>query len=127
MLLPIMKKAIVSLLVLISGTCYAQNTVKLGATEQKLNDAICDCMSKKDLSKVVGKDQATAAYNGCIMQQVELIIKLATERKLDGNDPQAMNALGVEVGKTLVKSGCAAALQLIIKMGGTVDVAYGLT
>lgn len=123
----IMKKIILSLLVLISGACYAQNAVKLGPTEQKLNDALCDCMSKKDLSKVVSKEQATAVFNDCITQQLDLVKKLATERKLNGNDPQEMNALGVGVAKTLVNSGCAAALQVIVKMGGATDIEYGLT
>ena len=118
---PIMKKIILGLLVLVSCTGYAQNAVELGPAEQKLNDAVCACLTNQDMSAVATKEQAASVYNGCIMQQPELIIKLATERKLSLNDQQSMNVLSAEVGKSLVARGCLAATQLALKMSGVVD------
>jgi hypothetical protein len=121
----IMKKIILSLLVLISGACYAQSPAKLGPTEQKLNDAICDCMTKQDLSKVITRDAAANVFSDCIMQSPQLVKQLAAERKVKLDDAQAMNAIGVEVGKSLMTQGCQAATQLAIRMSGAADISIG--
>jgi hypothetical protein len=118
---PIMKKIIFSLLVLISGACYAQNAVKLGPTEQKLNDAICDCLTKQDFSKVSTKEQAIGVFNDCILQKPQLVVNLAAERKIDLNDNKAMNTLGEEVGKNLVMQGCVAATRVFAKISSASD------
>jgi len=95
-----------------------QQAVKLGKTEQKLNDELCACMTKLDTAKATNKEQATAMYSECIMKQPELILKLAAERKIDQNDAASMMNLGIEIGKTLVGSGCPNAVLLAKKMAG---------
>ncbi len=113
-----MKKILVSLLVLLSVNVYAQETPKQGSTEQKLNTALCECMNKLDITKASTRELAINMFNGCFIKQPKLIFKLAEERKIDPNNQEAMTALGFEVGRTLVSSGCENAVQLGKKMSG---------
>lgn len=117
----IMRKIILCLLVLVSGACYSQNAVQLGPTEQKLNDAICGCLTKQNFSGISTKDQAIGIFNDCILQKPQLVVNLAAERKIDLNDNKAMNTLGGEVGKNLLTQGCQAATLLFAKMSDASD------
>jgi len=119
-----MKNIVFSFLTLISGTCYAQNATKLSPSEQKLNDAICECLTKVDLSKVSNKDDVAFEFHSCISQNRILVVNLATERKVDLNDRQAMIALGDEVIKNLVRRECLAASRLLVKTSGAFDITY---
>lgn len=125
---PIMKNIILSLLVLVSSAGYAQNAAKLGPTEQKLNDAICDCISKQDLAKVSGKEQGTQIYTDCVTQRTDLLAQLAQEHNIELTDQEGMRKLGLEIGKNLMSQNCSAALQLGVKMNqAPTNVDVGIT
>lgn len=113
-----MKKVLFFLLMVCSAQIFAQAPVNLGPTEQKINDAICDCMTKQDMSTIKTKEAATQLFTDCVSQHTDLIMKIADERKIDITNDEAMNKLGLEIGKNLMKQNCAAALQLGIKMAG---------
>ncbi|MFD0748590.1 hypothetical protein ACFQZS_00455 [Mucilaginibacter calamicampi] len=113
-----MKYIILSVLALFCSAARSQTVVKLGPTEQKVNDAICECLTNQDLSKITTREDAASMLNGCILQKPQLIVDLAAERKIDLNDVKAMTTLGEEVGENLVLQGCLAAKQLFIKISG---------
>ena len=123
-----MKKTITSLLVIITTACYGQTTVKLGSTEQKINDALCECISKLDLTQINGQQEGTKAYTDCIAKRTDLLMQLAQERKVEFNDEEAMSKIGIELAKNLLSQNCSAALQLAMKMSqATDDVNVGTT
>lgn len=123
-----MKKILLILLAPIYIAAHAQTTTQLGATEQQLNDIICDCITKQDLSQVSGKQQATKVLTDCMSQRTDLIMKIAEERKVEFTDEEGMRKIGLEIGKNLMSKNCSAALQLGIKMNEVPkDVSIGIT
>lgn len=123
-----MKKLLLILLLPIYLTTQAQNVAKLGDTEQQMNDILCDCITKQDLSQVSGKQQATKVLTDCMSQRTDLIMKIAEERKVDFTDQEGMQKIGLEIGKNLMSKNCSAALQLGLKMNEVPkDISIGIT
>ncbi|PJJ79864.1 hypothetical protein [Mucilaginibacter auburnensis] len=116
-----MKKFIISILSLLCIAAHAQTVSKLGPTEQQMNDVLCECISKQDLSQINGKQQGTKAITDCMSAHTDLLMKIAEERKVDVNDGEGMRAIGIEIGKNLLTQNCSAFLQLSMRMNQDPD------
>lgn len=112
-----MKKLLLTTFIsfLVSASIFAQKRV-LGPAEQKMNAALCDCISKLDLSKINNAQEANAAFMNCFSEQASLLVEVAEERNIDFTDDVAMNKLGEDLGKNLLTLNCKGFMQLAVKM-----------
>lgn len=102
------------LIALSSVTALAQtNTSKL---EKSLTDSLCNCVSKLDAAKITTKEQAVAAYTQCVGKHVDLLQALAEEKGVTMDDTKAMEAIGVDLAKNLMKQNCEVFTKLAMTM-----------
>jgi hypothetical protein len=89
----------------------------LSATEKALIDTICNCMTKRDLSKITSMAQIQPEVTPCFMapQSMTLIMQYAIENNIDLSDEKAGRLMGEFVGKKLFAY-CPSLLQLAIKI-----------
>jgi hypothetical protein len=96
-----------------------------GPVEQKLTNALCDCISKLDQSKINNSEEANKAFMDCFMTQADLMVDLAAERKVEMDNSEAMNKIGTDIGANLLKQKCGGFLKLAVKMAdkkGSVEI-----
>lgn len=96
------------------STTKAQTTP--GPVEKQISDSVCNCLTRVDLTKVTTKEQATSVIMNCFTKNPSLIVALAEERKVNIEDQAAMRAVGVDVGKNLMKMNCDAYMKLSVIM-----------
>ncbi|TSD67695.1 hypothetical protein FFF34_009995 [Inquilinus sp. KBS0705] len=115
-----MKKII---LVLILGSFYfkANAQTVVGPVEKKITDNLCDCINKLDLSKITNSEEANKAFMDCFMAQADLAVDLAAERGVELSDNVAMNKMGTDIGRNLLKQKCEGFLKLAVKMANKKD------
>jgi hypothetical protein len=71
---------------------------------QKTADTICQCMNKVKIKDNADANEFQSVFLDCFANTgMTNIVKLAEERGLDITDEKAMEGLGVEVGKELLK------------------------
>ncbi|MBD1383927.1 hypothetical protein IDJ75_01440 [Mucilaginibacter rigui] len=92
----------------------AQTTA--GPAETKLTNALCDCITKLDKSKLKSAKEAKQAFMDCFTNQVDLLPDVAAERHVEFTDHEAMNKIGTDIGINLMKQKCDGFMQLAIKM-----------
>ncbi len=100
-------------------TCFVRLSVAqsaLGPAEKKITDSLCDCISKVDISKINTSKEAYAVFTDCFSKQTSLLTAVAEEKSVSLTDDEAMNKIGIEIGKNLFKQNCGAALKLGVKM-----------
>jgi hypothetical protein len=109
-------KKLLLLLLIIAGfnTSKAQTTP--GPAETKLTNALCDCISKLDKSKLTTSAEANKAFMDCFTQQAEFLPDVAAERGVEMTDDQAMNKIGADIGGNLMKQKCDGFMKLALKM-----------
>ena len=90
----------------------------LSPKERAMNDSLCNCMSKINLSAVKSAQQAEAAFTDCMTLNMNALVELAEERHIEIEDQAAMHSLGVEIGKNLFKQNCASFGKLALIMSG---------
>ncbi|MBD1366780.1 hypothetical protein IDJ77_23415 [Mucilaginibacter sp. ZT4R22] len=95
-------------------TAKAQTAI--GPIEQRMTDSLCKCLVRLDVSKITTKQQAVSAYTGCVQQNANLLPDLADEKKVDMTDQVAMRAIGIDLGKNLMKQKCDAFMKLSTAM-----------
>ncbi len=110
-----MKSLLPFLVFTLSINCLLAQRVA-GPAEKKLTDSICDCMTKVDFTKVTTKQQATAVFSDCFAQHPALLVDVATERHTTMADDEGMNKIGNDIGESLMKQNCAAAMKLGLLM-----------
>ena len=128
-----MKKIYLLLIVSLFFTfrSFSQSAEAPTAIENKITDALCDCVSKLDFSKITSKQEAIAAYTNCIAEHTDLFSQLAAERKLDVTDKEAMKQLGLVIAKNLIAKNCTAFTKLSLLTvkkdnGGDINSEQGL-
>lgn len=95
---------------------FAQSTMT--PTEKVLTDTICNCLSRTDMSKIANKQEALTAFTTCFAKRMDLLMKVAEEKKVDPTDKVAMRQIGIDLGKNLFAQNCAAFSTLSVKMAG---------
>ncbi len=95
---------------------FSQN--KLTPLEKQMNDSVCNCLSKLDMNKIKTKKEATDALTNCIIVHSDLIMKLAEEKGVSVTDADAMNNIGIKIGKNLFLEKCEAFTQISLKLAG---------
>lgn len=111
-----MKALIFIVLIFFSSVALAQKTAKVDTTQNKVNEALCDCIGKQDISKITTREQAATIFDNCIYENGTLIFKLAHERNVDINDRRAMLGLANNIGRQLREQFCLAAEELFFKV-----------
>ena len=82
---------------------------------QKTADTICQCMNKVKFKDKADANEIQAVFLDCFANTgMTNIVALAEERGLDITDTKAMEGIGVELGKELLKMNCDAFLKLSI-------------
>jgi len=114
-------KKITSLIALTFLAFAASAQTQQSPAMKKITDSICNCLSKTDMSKISTKEEATNLFLNCFTQSGSILIDLAQERHIDFSDEAAMNNLGEEIGKELLKENCPNFMQLSVKMAGGYD------
>lgn len=110
-------KKIISLLAFVSMVyCSSAQTAAPSATEQRLTDSICKDLSRLDLNKINGKEEAEAAFTNSFASHTDLLMKLAEEQHVDFNDEAGMEKIGVKIGKDLMAMNCEAFTKISFKM-----------
>jgi hypothetical protein len=99
---------------LLLSTANAQTSP--GPVEQKLTNALCDCISKLDLSKINNSEEANKVFMDCFMGQADLMVDLAAERHVEIDNSEEMRKIGTGIGANLLKQKCDAFLKLAVKM-----------
>ncbi|WP_462266320.1 hypothetical protein [Mucilaginibacter sp.] len=106
--------------VLMCGIVKAQvaekSKIMLSAKEKEMNDSLCNCISKIDLSTIKSSKEAETALTNCMMSRLNLMMELAEEKNIDIQDNEATHKLGVEIGKNLFKQNCASFSKLALLM-----------
>ncbi|MBB5395930.1 hypothetical protein [Mucilaginibacter sp. AK015] len=112
-----MKKiSILIALLICAAFCKAQATP--GPAEVKMTNALCDCITKLDKSKLKGAKEANAAFMDCFGEQADLIPDVAAERKVEISDGEAMKKIGKDIAENLMRLKCDGFMQLAVKMAG---------
>lgn len=112
-------KRIILLFAILSASVQllkGQTNVTPGPLEKKLIDSLCMEMNKVDVASLKTKEQAENAFNEALSKYSALLMNVAEERKIDVSDDGAMQALGTDIGKNLLKSNCASFLKIATKM-----------
>ena len=74
---------------------------------QKTADTICQCMDHVKIKDSTNTQEIQDAFMTCFTSAgMTYMLQLAEERKLDITDDKAMQGLGVEIGKELLKQNC---------------------
>jgi hypothetical protein len=112
-----MKKNLLFVLVglFVSQLSLAQ-THSPGPVEQKVTNAICDCLNKIDQSKITTSKEAKDAFMNCYMAQSDKLIDLTNERNISVGDGVAMHQLGIDIGKNLLSQKCNGFTLIAVKM-----------
>ncbi|WP_205501739.1 hypothetical protein [Rufibacter psychrotolerans] len=95
---------------------FANAQATLSATEKKLSDNLCACLSKVDLEQITDKPSAEKAVVDCFSQQLSLMVQYAEEKNVEISDQAAMKKVGEEVAKNLFKDNCQSFIALSVKM-----------
>lgn len=93
-----------------------KSKIMLSAKEKEMNDSLCNCISKIDLSTIKSSKEAETALTNCMMSRLNLMMELAEEKNIDIQDNEATHKLGVEIGKNLFKQNCASFSKLALLM-----------
>jgi hypothetical protein len=94
----------------------AQGQSRLSPTEKKINDNLCACLDQVDMAKITDKASAEKSFMDCFGTQLNLMVQLAEEKKLEITDQAAMKRLGEEVGKNLFKENCKSFMNISMAM-----------
>jgi hypothetical protein len=74
---------------------------------QKTADTICQCMDNVKIKDSTNTQEVQDAFMACFTTAgMRYVLQLADERKLDLTDQKAMENLGMEIGKELLKQNC---------------------
>ena len=103
--------------VFILGCGIANAQTEPGPAQQKLLDSICACMSKIDISKIKTAKEANDVFMQCFTAHVDLLADVAKEQNAEFTDDEAMNRIGTEIGKNLIKRNCSSFVKLAVIMG----------
>jgi hypothetical protein len=110
-----MKKLLLVLLITtVFNIVYAQKT--MGPAETKLTNALCDCITKLDKSKLTNSIEANRAFSDCFTQQADLLTDVAEERGVEMTDSEAMKKIGTDIGGNLLKQKCDGFMRLALQM-----------
>ena len=109
-------KKLLLLILIIAGFNMANAQTKPGPAEAKMTNALCDCITKLDKSKLTNSVEANKAFMDCFTQQVELLPDVAAERGVEMTDGEAMNKIGSDIGGNLMKQKCDGFMALALKM-----------
>ena len=100
---------------------FKTGIAQTSAAMKKITDSICDCISHQDMANIKNKEDANTVFIGCFSKSGNALLELAQERNVDMSDEDAMNKLGVEIGKELLRQNCPAFIQLSMKMASNGD------
>lgn len=110
-----MKKLLLVLLITtVFNVVYAQKA--MGRAETKLTNALCDCITKLDKSKLTNSTEANRAFSDCFTQQADLLTDVAEERGVEMTDSEAMKKIGTDIGGNLLKQKCDGFMRLALQM-----------
>jgi hypothetical protein len=109
-------KNLLLIIILIAGFNVAKAQNKPGPAETKMTNALCDCISKLDKTKITNSDEANKAFMDCFTKQAEFLPDVAAEHGVDMTDSEAMNKIGSEIGGNLMKQKCDGFMDLALKM-----------
>jgi len=109
-------KKLLLLLLIIAGFNIADAQTTPGPAETKLTNALCDCITKLDKSKLTGAKEAKQAFMDCFSGQADLFPDVAAERHVEFTDHDAMKKIGADIGVNLLKQKCDGFMQLAVKM-----------
>ncbi|MBS7563964.1 hypothetical protein KHS38_06065 [Mucilaginibacter sp. Bleaf8] len=114
-----MKQTFIAVLFILAGAgnIQAQNT--MGPAERRMTDSLCNALSKVDVNKITSKEEANSIFTDCFSRYTSLLMEVAEERKIDFSDDAAMEGLGTDIGKDLLKLNCGSFLKLAAKMAGS--------
>jgi hypothetical protein len=117
-----MKKVFLLLLIVVVTVTVKAQT-KSGPVAKQMADSICNCLTRVDVSKVTTKEQAVTVYTDCITQHSNILIALAEEKNVDIQDMAAMQSVGVDLAKDMMKQNCQSYMKLSVLMvkGKTAD------
>jgi len=110
-----MKKLLLALLIT-AGFNVANAQTNIGPAESKLTNALCDCITKLDQTKLTTAAEAKKAFVDCFSKQVDLFPDVAAERGVEMTDAEAMNKIGTDIGTNLMKQKCEGFMPLAMKM-----------
>jgi hypothetical protein len=99
--------------VLFSGITFtgqAQDRMK------SIVDTVCNCLSKKDMSKVTRSNAQQTLMECFLGNAMNDMMELAKERGVEMSDQEGMEKLGYEIGQRLVKDKCEPAMKLFMKI-----------
>ncbi|HEK19459.1 MULTISPECIES: hypothetical protein [unclassified Mucilaginibacter] len=116
-----MKKLLLTLITLMPFGLVKAQTKTIGPAETKLNNQLCDCITKLDKEKIKTSKEANEAFMNCFTQQADLLPDVATERGVEMTDNEAMNKIGTEIGANLMKMKCDGFMALAMKMAAKDD------
>jgi hypothetical protein len=103
-----MRKIVFLPLFFVFATSFAQDSELM----QKTADTICKCMSKANLKDNATQQDLQDAFMTCFATAgMTYVLQLAEERKVEITDQKAMEGLGMEIGKELLKQNCQAFIK----------------
>jgi hypothetical protein len=70
------------------------------------------------MSKISNKADAMAAYTACVEKHLDILKDLADERKVDINNRDAMEKVGIDLAMNLLAQNCSGFKQLALTMAG---------
>lgn len=109
-------KKLLFLLLITAGFNIADAQTTPGPAETKMTNALCDCITKLDKSKLTGAKEAKQAFMDCFTSQADLFPDVAAERHVEFTDHDAMKKIGADIGVNLMKQKCDGFMQLAVKM-----------
>jgi hypothetical protein len=109
-------KKLLLLLILTATIALGKAQTKPGPAETKLTNALCDCISKLDKTKITNSEEANKAFMDCFTKQAEFLPDVAAERGVEMTDDEAMNKIGSDIGGNLMKQKCDGFMSLALKM-----------
>ena len=112
-----MKKLLLLLFIIATFNAANAQTTQ-GPAEIKMTNALCDCISKLDMSKIITQEEANKAFTDCFTSHADLLTEVAAERNVEFSDNDGMKKIGTDIGVNLMKQKCAGFMQLAMKMSG---------
>jgi hypothetical protein len=113
---PFIMKRLLLLLLITACFTAANAQTKQGPAEIKMTNALCDCITKLDQSKLTSASLANNAFMECFTQQANFLPDVAAEKNVEFSDGEAMNKIGGDIGANLLRQKCAGFKELALKM-----------
>ncbi|QJD96973.1 hypothetical protein HH214_14400 [Mucilaginibacter robiniae] len=104
------------LLSVITCTAQAQTQATPGPAERRMVDSLCSAISRLDMSKIKTSEEANEAFMNCFSNYYDILMQIADEKSASLEDDAAMQAIGLEIGKELMRHNCSSFIKLSVLM-----------